>query len=104
MIPAPARLEPMADVNDFNVDDEMREIFLEEAREVIDTAQGALAQLAGSPANLEQLTTVRRAFHTLKGSSRMVGLKEFGDAGWVCEQVYWGEQAVARFVIPARRS
>ena len=23
---------------------------------------------------------------------------------WVCEQVYWGEQAIARFVIPARRS
>jgi hypothetical protein len=23
---------------------------------------------------------------------------------WVCEQVYWGEQAVARFVIPARRT
>jgi hypothetical protein len=23
---------------------------------------------------------------------------------WVCESVYWGEQAIARFVIPARRS
>ena len=60
---------------------------------MIETAQGALAQLANSPANLEQLTTVRRAFHTLKGSSRMVGLKEFGDAGWVCEQVsFWTSQ------------
>jgi chemosensory pili system protein ChpA (sensor histidine kinase/response regulator) len=79
---------PTSQATDLGDDPEMREIFLEEAREVIETAQGALAQLANSPANLEQLTTVRRAFHTLKGSSRMVGLKEFGDAGWVCEQVY----------------
>src|SRR5206468_161705 len=34
------------------------------------------------------LTTLRRAFHTLKGSSRMVGLKEFGEAAWACEQLY----------------
>ena len=34
------------------------------------------------------MTTVRRAFHTLKGSSRMVGLNEFGEAGWACEQLY----------------
>ncbi|MCR5883664.1 Hpt domain-containing protein [Rhizobacter sp. J219] len=61
---------------------------MEEAREVIDTAKTALAALEHSPANIEQLTTVRRAFHTLKGSSRMVGLKEFGEAGWACEQVY----------------
>ena len=31
---------------------------------------------------------MRRAFHTLKGSSRMVGLKEFGEGGWASEQMY----------------
>ncbi|MGY4827872.1 Hpt domain-containing protein [Sphaerotilaceae bacterium SBD11-9] len=86
--PPPLVPTPTSMATDLGDDPEMREIFLEEAREVIETAQGALAQLANSPANLEQLTTVRRAFHTLKGSSRMVGLKEFGDAGWVCEQLY----------------
>jgi chemosensory pili system protein ChpA (sensor histidine kinase/response regulator) len=86
--PPPLSPTPTSQATDLGDDPEMREIFLEEAREVIETAQGALAQLANSPANLEQLTTVRRAFHTLKGSSRMVGLKEFGDAGWVCEQLY----------------
>jgi chemosensory pili system protein ChpA (sensor histidine kinase/response regulator) len=86
--PPPLSPTPTSLATDLGDDPEMREIFLEEAREVIETAQGALAQLANSPANLEQLTTVRRAFHTLKGSSRMVGLKEFGDAGWICEQVY----------------
>ena len=69
-------------------DDEMREVFLEEAREVIDTARGACAGLANSPDELHRLTILRRAFHTLKGSARMVGLPDFGDAAWVCEQLY----------------
>ena len=69
-------------------DDEMLDVFLEEAREVLDTARGALAALGESPGDVEQLTTVRRSFHTFKGSSRMVGLREFGDAAWACEQLY----------------
>ena len=69
-------------------DDEMREIFLEEAREVITNAKSAHADLTGLPDDIGLLTTLRRAFHTLKGSSRMVGLKEFGEAAWACEQLY----------------
>ena len=66
----------------------MREIFLEEATEVLAAAREATTELERSNADLALLTTVRRAFHTLKGSSRMVGLAEFGDAAWVCEQLY----------------
>ncbi len=69
-------------------DDEMREIFLEEAREVIDQAREGLQSLRDQPDDVQALTSVRRAFHTLKGSSRMVGLKEYGEAGWACEQLY----------------
>jgi chemosensory pili system protein ChpA (sensor histidine kinase/response regulator) len=69
-------------------DAEMRDIFLEEAREVIGNAHRALAALADDGSDVAELTTVRRAFHTLKGSARMVGLTEFGEAGWVCEQLY----------------
>ena len=69
-------------------DDEMREVFLEEAGEVLAGAQATLAGLVHEPADLERVTTLRRAFHTLKGSSRMVGLREFADAAWACEQVY----------------
>jgi len=82
--PAAAKLVTI----DLAEDDEMREIFLEEAREVLEAAQAACADLAHNPADLAQLTTVRRAFHTLKGSSRMVGLAEFGNAAWACEQLY----------------
>lgn len=69
-------------------DDEMRGIFLEEAAEVIGDAREALATLQRQPADITALTAVRRAFHTLKGSSRMVGLKEYGEAAWACEQLY----------------
>ncbi|HLL13326.1 MAG TPA: Hpt domain-containing protein [Rubrivivax sp.] len=69
-------------------DAEMREIFIEEAREVIADAQAALERLADDADNASDMTAVRRAFHTLKGSSRMVGLRDFGEAGWACEQLY----------------
>ena len=101
MLPAPARLEPAADVNDFTDDDEMREIFLEEAREVVAEAQTAYQELARSPDELSLLTTLRRAFHTLKGSSRMVGLKDFGEAAWICEQLYNTHLAEQRAAGPA---
>jgi chemosensory pili system protein ChpA (sensor histidine kinase/response regulator) len=69
-------------------DEEMLGIFLEEAREVIDNAQQALRALADQPSDIENVTNVRRAFHTLKGSSRMLGLNEFGEAAWSGEQLY----------------
>ncbi|MDB5820379.1 MAG: hybrid sensor histidine kinase/response regulator, partial [Rhizobacter sp.] len=74
-------------------DPEMREIFLEEAREVLAAAQQSLRELARRPDDLEPFTSLRRAFHTLKGSSRMVGLTDFGDAAWACEQLYNTRQA-----------
>ncbi len=69
-------------------DEEMREVFIDEAREVIQGADEALARLGETPDDLGDLTLIRRAFHTLKGSSRMVGLKDFGEAAWSCEQLY----------------
>ncbi|WP_291009626.1 Hpt domain-containing protein [Hydrogenophaga sp.] len=68
-------------------EDDLLDIFLEEAREVVGNGLGAVTQLREQPADLESMTTLRRAFHTLKGSSRMVGLNEFGEAGWAMEQM-----------------
>ena len=76
------QLAPM----DFEEDD-LQDIFLEEAREVIVNAVQAIDVLAKDPADSEQLTVLRRAFHTLKGSARMVGLNEFGEASWAMEQM-----------------
>ncbi len=78
---APAASEP--DVEE----DDLRDIFLEEAREVVQNGLTAIAALKANPGDASELTTLRRAFHTLKGSSRMVGLTEFGEAAWSLEQV-----------------
>ena len=59
------------------VDAELLEIFVLEAGEVLDTVAGALPALHGDPAAQDALTLVRRAFHTLKGSARMVELEAF---------------------------
>ena len=82
--PAPAP----APIPSISIDPEMREIFMEEAAEVLETARQALAELHRQPADSEKLTVLRRAFHTLKGSSRMVGLDAFGEGAWACEQLY----------------
>ena len=68
-------------------EDDLQDIFLEEAREVVATGQDAVNSLVTEPENPAHLTVLRRAFHTLKGSGRMVGLFEFGEAAWACEQL-----------------
>jgi chemosensory pili system protein ChpA (sensor histidine kinase/response regulator) len=69
-------------------DHEMRDVFLEESREVVADAAEALHQLEAEAASLALITRLRRAFHTLKGSARMVGLSAYGEAAWACEQLY----------------
>ncbi|MEC5399577.1 hybrid sensor histidine kinase/response regulator [Uliginosibacterium sp. H1] len=62
------------------LDAELLEIFLEEATEVLETLRSAHAVVSAEPHNVEALTTLRRAYHTFKGSSRMVGLNDFSEA------------------------
>jgi chemosensory pili system protein ChpA (sensor histidine kinase/response regulator) len=86
--PAPAPAPVVAPVPvDESEEDDLRDIFLEEAREVVTNGRAAVVALESSPSDMGELTTLRRAFHTLKGSSRMVGLNEFGEAAWSMEQV-----------------
>jgi chemosensory pili system protein ChpA (sensor histidine kinase/response regulator) len=66
---------------------ELIDVFLEEAAEVIQSGLASATSLLQTPENLEQQSNLRRAFHTLKGSSRMVGFDDFGEAGWAFEQV-----------------
>ncbi len=69
------------------VEEELLDIFLEEAREVVTNGLAAVETLVSEPGDLSEQTTLRRAFHTLKGSSRMVGLNDFGEAAWSMEQM-----------------
>ncbi len=71
-------------------DAELRGIFVEEAREVLQSGLNTIGQLARSPSDIGLQTTLRRSFHTLKGSSRMVGLDHYGEAAWAMEQLLNG--------------
>ena len=69
---------------------ELLEIFLEEASEVLATLEAAVASCRSLPDDRENLTVIRRGFHTLKGSGRMVGLTDLGEAAWAMEQLMNG--------------
>ncbi len=77
---------PLLQMSEEQIDAELLEIFLGEADEVTQAIREAGQGCAEYPDNQELLTTIRRGFHTLKGSSRMVGLSSFGEAAWALEQ------------------
>ncbi len=79
------------------IDAELLEIFLEEAKEVLETVKQQYGILVNDPHCVEALTTIRRAAHTLKGSGRMVGLTDMGEAAWAVEQTLnmWLRQDMA---------
>lgn len=70
-----------------DADVELLAIFTEEAHEVLATLAAACSMLAANPADREALTTVRRCFHTLKGSGRMVKLTDLGEVAYALERV-----------------
>jgi len=68
------------------LDAELLEIFLEEAQEVLATIKENFEVLQENTSDIENLTVIRRSIHTLKGSGRMVGLKDLGETAWEVEQ------------------
>ena len=82
-IPAPAAVakRPTA------AEPELVALFIEEAGEEIATIGRLFPLWDENPADRESLTRVRRAFHTLKGSGRMVGAHRIGDFAWSIENL-----------------
>ena len=69
------------------MDPELLELFIEEAKEEIASIKRKLPVWADEPDDLETLITVRRSFHTLKGSGRMVGAERIGEYCWAVENL-----------------
>jgi chemosensory pili system protein ChpA (sensor histidine kinase/response regulator) len=69
------------------IDPEILEIFLEEAREELASIQVSYPAWHQNHADEESLTTFRRSFHTLKGSGRLVGAKTIGELAWSVESM-----------------
>ena len=85
VVEASAQLE---DDDDDLIDDEIIEIFLEEAQEVLETIEEFWPVFKANNSDKDALTTTRRAFHTLKGSGRMVGAEDIGETAWAIENMF----------------
>ncbi|MHC8384931.1 Hpt domain-containing protein [Pseudomonas sp. LB3P14] len=79
LLPPPAGEEP--------VDDELREVFLEETDEVLEILREYLPRWSADPESKSTLSELRRAFHTLKGSGRMVRALVLGELAWAMENL-----------------
>ncbi|HEX3844426.1 MAG TPA: Hpt domain-containing protein, partial [Steroidobacteraceae bacterium] len=78
-----ARLAAVAE----NADPELVKLFIEEAREELVKIERGFPVWDQNPLEREALVTVRRSFHTLKGSGRMVGARELGELSWAVENL-----------------
>ncbi|MGZ9741267.1 Hpt domain-containing protein [Pseudomonas sp. GNP012] len=79
LLPPPPGEEP--------VDEELREVFLEETDEVLEILREYLPRWSVNPDNRSALSELRRAFHTLKGSGRMVRALVLGELAWAVENL-----------------
>ena len=89
--PAPAISEEtqrLLDTDASGLDAELLDIYLAEADEVLETVAERKRALEHNLGDREALVTMRRQFHTLKGSGRMVGLTELGELAWNVERVH----------------
>src|SRR5690606_13073506 len=85
--PAPAATRNGGFDDNQDIDADIREVFLEEFEE----ERGNLARLLPlwlrAPDDLERLRPIRRVFHTLKGSGRLVGASALGEFAWKIESM-----------------
>ncbi len=70
--------------------DQYRQLFIEEAKEHIDNLTKCLLTLEKEPQNQEVVNTLFRSAHTLKGSSGMMGFKDFQELTHAMEDVFDG--------------
>jgi chemotaxis protein histidine kinase CheA/CheY-like chemotaxis protein len=68
-------------------DPELVKLFIEEAHEEIAKIKKFFPAWDQNPMERDSLITVRRSFHTLKGSGRMVGARELGEFAWSIENL-----------------
>ncbi|MBK9654733.1 MAG: Hpt domain-containing protein [Rhodanobacteraceae bacterium] len=69
------------------IDDEIREVFVEEVQDELDNLNRQYPAWKNDLGDLEKLKPVRRSFHTLKGSGRLVGALAIGEYAWKIENM-----------------
>lgn len=82
--PSPAR---PAEVPTEAIDPELREIFRDEAHELLSTFESALGDWRAQRQNETLLQSLKRVLHTLKGGARMCGVFRMGDFAHATEEL-----------------
>jgi chemosensory pili system protein ChpA (sensor histidine kinase/response regulator) len=72
---------------DREIDPEFLELFIEEAKDEITKLKRLFPLWDENPQDQDSLVNVRRSFHTLKGSGRMVGAQLIGEFAWAVENL-----------------
>lgn len=85
---APAVVAPAS-----GADPELLDIFLEEAADILDSSGSALVRWQAEPGNRQEVETLLRDLHTLKGGARMVEIGPIGDLAHELEFLYEGLSA-----------
>ncbi|MGF6418105.1 chemosensory pili system protein ChpA (sensor histidine kinase/response regulator) [Stenotrophomonas sp. AN71] len=70
-----------------NIDEDIREVFLEEFDDELGNLGTLLPAWRMQPDNMDRLRPIRRIFHTLKGSGRLVGARTLGEFAWKIESM-----------------
>jgi len=70
-----------------DADEEIVEIFIEEAVEVLGDMHTYFPQWKADQNNEDALANMRRGFHTLKGSGRLIGADLIGEFSWKFENI-----------------
>ncbi|WP_430377937.1 Hpt domain-containing protein [Stenotrophomonas geniculata] len=68
-----------------NIDEDIREVFLEEFDDELANLGTLLPAWRVQLDNMDRLRPIRRIFHTLKGSGRLVGARTLGEFAWKIE-------------------
>lgn len=83
---APVGVPPKVELNE-DVDEEILEIFIEDARDCQVNIERDYPKWRDHPDDFDILKEVRRYYHTLKGSGRMVGAGEIAELAWSVENM-----------------
>ncbi|MGH8386210.1 MAG: hybrid sensor histidine kinase/response regulator, partial [Pseudomonas sp.] len=86
----PDLVEPQADNDSTHHDTELLDIFLEEGFDIIESSGAALVRWQAEPSSRQEVETLLRDLHTLKGGARMVEITPIGDLAHELEFLYEG--------------
>src|SRR3954468_17623915 len=79
--------QPPVGAKPIHIDPELLALYIEEAREEVARIGKLFPAWEQNPLETEALAGVRRAFHTLKGSGRMVGADDVSEFAWAIENL-----------------